>query len=101
MPQRYLDRHRGLGWAGGYIGSGVAASNLAGRTLRDLVLERNTDLTRLPWVGHRARDWEPEPLRWIGTHLVYGLYRGADRREASRTLETSTLAELATKLAGR
>lgn len=100
-PSVYLDRTSGLGWAGGYVGSGVATSNLAGRTLRDLVLERNTDLTRLPWVGHRARDWEPEPLRWIGTHLVYGLYRGADRREASHTLETSTLAELATKLAGR
>ena len=61
-----LDRDTGLGWAGGYVGDGVSTTNLAGRTLRDLVLQRETDLTRLPWVGHRSPRWEPEPLRWLG-----------------------------------
>jgi glycine/D-amino acid oxidase-like deaminating enzyme len=61
-----LDRRTGLGWAGGYVGDGVATSNLAGRTLTDLVLDRDSDLVRLPWVGHRSRRWEPEPLRWLG-----------------------------------
>ena len=61
-----LDRATGLGWAGGYVGDGVGTTNLAGRTLRDLVLGRDTELTRLPWVGHRSRRWEPEPLRWLG-----------------------------------
>ncbi len=61
-----LDRGTGLGWAGGYVGDGVATSNLAGRTLTDLVLRRDTELVRLPWVGHRSRRWEPEPLRWLG-----------------------------------
>jgi glycine/D-amino acid oxidase-like deaminating enzyme len=56
----------GLGWGGGYVGDGVAASNLAGRTLADLILGVDSDLTRLPWVGHRSRRWEPEPLRWLG-----------------------------------
>ncbi|WIM98860.1 FAD-binding oxidoreductase [Actinoplanes oblitus] len=56
----------GVAWAGGYVGDGVAASNLAGRTLTDLILGHDTDLTRLPWVGHRSRRWEPEPLRWLG-----------------------------------
>ena len=56
----------GVAWAGGYVGDGVAASNLAGRTLADLILGRSTDLTGLPWVGHRSRRWEPEPLRWLG-----------------------------------
>ena len=23
-------------------------------------------LTDLPWVGHRSKSWEPEPLRWLG-----------------------------------
>ena len=50
-----LDRSTGLAWAGGYVGDGVSTTNLAGRTLRDLVLRRDTDLTRLPWVGHRSR----------------------------------------------
>ncbi|MGW0712587.1 NAD(P)/FAD-dependent oxidoreductase [Streptomyces sp. NPDC002643] len=30
-----LDRATGLGWAGGYVGSGVATTNLAARTLRE------------------------------------------------------------------
>ena len=49
----------GLGYAGGYTGHGVATSNLAGRTLRDLVLRRDTDLTTLPWV-----DWRVAGGRW-------------------------------------
>jgi glycine/D-amino acid oxidase-like deaminating enzyme len=60
------DRHTGLASAGGYLGDGVATTNLAGRTLRDLVLGRDTELVRLPWVGHRSPAWEPEPLRWLG-----------------------------------
>jgi hypothetical protein len=80
----------------------VTTANLAGRTLRDLVLGEPTALTRLPWVGHTARDWEPEPLRWIGAQLVYGLYRAADRREqAAGSGRTSVLATAASLLAGR
>lgn len=60
------DGRAGVGWAGGYAGDGVAATNLAGRTLADLALGRSTPLTRLPWVGHRSPRWEPEPLRWLG-----------------------------------
>nr|WP_296075892.1 FAD-dependent oxidoreductase [uncultured Actinoplanes sp.] len=56
----------GVAWGGGYVGDGVAASNLAGRTLADLILGKESDLTSLPWVGHRSRLWEPEPLRWLG-----------------------------------
>ena len=36
-PRSPTTRASGLGWAGGYTGHGVAASNLAGRTLADLV----------------------------------------------------------------
>jgi hypothetical protein len=78
-----LDRTTGLGTAGGYVGSGLTTTHLAGRTLADLVLERDTGLTRLPWVGRRVRRWEPEPLRWLGVHSMYALYRMADRRETS------------------
>jgi len=60
-----LDRRSGVGWAGGYVGDGVSTSNLAGRTVTDLVLGRDTDLVHLPWVGHRSRKWGPEPLRWL------------------------------------
>jgi glycine/D-amino acid oxidase-like deaminating enzyme len=101
-----LDRGTGLGWAGGYVGSGVATANLAARTLRDLVqLDSGqggrTELTGLPWVGHRVRRWEPEPLRWLGVHGLYAAYRAADRQEARGRAETSRVARLADRVAGR
>jgi glycine/D-amino acid oxidase-like deaminating enzyme len=72
----------GVGWAGGYTGHGVAAANLAGRTLADLVAAEPSPLTALPWVGHRSRSWEPEPARWAGVHGLYALYRLSDRLES-------------------
>ncbi len=82
-PHVTYDRTAGVASAGGYVGDGVATANLAGRTLADLILGRDTDLTRLPWVGHRSRRWEPEPLRWLGVRLVAGAAARADRAEAS------------------
>lgn len=96
-----LDPRTGLGWAGGYVGHGVATANLAGRTLRDLVLGRDTELTRLPWVGRRVRGWEPEPLRWLGIRGLYVAYRAADRREDAGTGRTSLVARAADLLSGR
>jgi glycine/D-amino acid oxidase-like deaminating enzyme len=77
-----LDRLRGVAWAGGYVGDGVATANLAGRTLAQLITGRESDLTHLPWVGHRSRDWEPEPLRWLGVNGGRLLLTHADRAEA-------------------
>jgi glycine/D-amino acid oxidase-like deaminating enzyme len=77
-----LDRSRGFAWAGGYVGDGVATSNLAGRTLAQLLAGEESELTRLPWVGHRSRSWEPEPLRWLGVNGGRLLLTRADRREA-------------------
>ena len=96
----HCDRDSGLCWAGGYAGEGVAAANLAARTLRDLILDHDTELARLPWVGHRARDWEPEPLRWLAVQTVYGAFRAADALE-DRTGRPSRLATAAGALAGR
>jgi glycine/D-amino acid oxidase-like deaminating enzyme len=95
-----LDKSTGIGWAGGYVGVGVSTSNLAGRTLCDLTLGRDTSLTRLPWVGRRVRRWEPEPLRWLGVRGMYGLLNAADRREARGTSRPSRLAALGYWLAG-
>lgn len=76
-----FDRATGLGHAGGYVGQGVTGSHLAGRTLADLVSGASTDRTRLPFVGHRWRRWEPEPLRWIGINLGRALAPLADSME--------------------
>lgn len=80
-PTVSYDRESGLGWAGGYVGEGVAAANLAARTLTDLILGRDTECSRLPWVAPMERDWEPEPLRWIGVNAVYESLRRADAAE--------------------
>ncbi|MFF4031945.1 NAD(P)/FAD-dependent oxidoreductase [Streptomyces sviceus] len=102
-----LDRSTGIGWAGGYVGSGVATANLAARTLRDLVQQDSgqggrTGLTELPWVGHKVRRWEPEPLRWLGVQGMYATYRAADRRElTSHSAQSSRLARWADRIAGR
>lgn len=95
-----FDAASGLGWAGGYVGLGVSSSNLAGRTLCGLVLKRDTELARLPWVNRKVSPWEPEPLRWLGVHAMYQLYRIADRREAEGLAHTSRLARFADKLTG-
>ena len=76
-----LDRETGLAWGGGYVGDGVGTTNLAGRTLADLVLGRDTDLVHLPWVGHRSRRWEPEPLRWLGINVGLRAMNLADAEE--------------------
>jgi glycine/D-amino acid oxidase-like deaminating enzyme len=97
----HLDRASGLGWAGGYVGSGVSTSNLAGRTLRDLVLGHSTELTALPWVGHTSRRWEAEPLRWLGVHSLYAAYHAADLQESRGRATTSPIARAADRLSGR
>ena len=97
-----LDRATGIGWAGGYVGVGVSTSNLAGRTLADLALGRETDLVHLPWVNRKVRPWEPEPLRWLAVRGMYGLLNAADRREEqSRTSQTSRLARFGNWMTGR
>jgi glycine/D-amino acid oxidase-like deaminating enzyme len=98
-PSVGIDRATGLAWAGGYVGDGVTAANVAGRTLADLILGRDSPLTRLPWVQHRSRRWEPEPLRWLGVNLSVRAMRGADDVER-RTGRRSWRARAVMRLQG-
>lgn len=99
FPSVGLNRRSGLAWAGGYVGDGVTATNLAGRTLADLVLERESDLVHLPWVNHRSPRWEPEPLRWLGVNAGLRAMTGADAVEA-RTGRPARRARLAGRFVG-
>lgn len=99
-PSVGLDAGTGIGWAGGYVGDGVGASNLAGRTLADLVTGSDTALTRLPWVGHRSPAWEPEPLRWAGITAARWATTWSDVTER-RTGRSSRLADALAPLLGR
>ncbi|MER7330139.1 MULTISPECIES: FAD-binding oxidoreductase [unclassified Micromonospora] len=89
----------GLAWAGGYVGDGVGTSNLAGRTLADLIRGERTDLTALPWVNHRSPKWEPEPLRWLAVNAGLRLMFSADAAE-QRTGRASRRAALFARLLG-
>jgi glycine/D-amino acid oxidase-like deaminating enzyme len=96
-----LDPSTGIGWAGGYVGTGVTSTNLAGRTLRDLILKSASPLTELPWVNHRVRKWEPEPLRYIAVQAMYAAYYAADRAESRGRRSTSPIATMADIVSGR
>jgi len=94
------DRESGLAWAGGYVGDGVSTTNLAGRTLTDLILDRESGLLGLPWVQHRSPSWEPEPLRYLAASLATRVMRTADDEER-RTGSPSKKADLLMRLIGR
>lgn len=88
-----FDRSTGMASAGGYVGDGVATTHLAGRTLATLILADDQDqddqeLLTLPWVGHRSRRWEPEPIRWVGVNAARAAARRADHSETENDRES-------------
>jgi len=76
------DRDAREAWAGGYVGDGLSTTNLAGRTLAGLLTDSRSDLTALPWVGHRSPRWEPEPLRFAGANAGLVAMTSADLEES-------------------
>lgn len=97
-----MDRSARLLRVGGYAGQGVTAAYIAGEAAADLVLERPTPLTESVWVRDHPRQWEMEPVRWVGAQTLYTMYRMADRIEHRRGgPETSLVGKIADKLAGR
>jgi glycine/D-amino acid oxidase-like deaminating enzyme len=99
-PSVHFDAATGLARAGGYTGDGVALTNLAGRTLADLITGEDSELTRLPWVGHRSRRFEPEPLRWIGVNTGLHLAAAIDDRERRTGRPAAVLDRGLTRLTG-
>lgn len=95
-----FDPETRIGRAGGYVGAGVTPSNLAGRTLADLVLGNDTERTHLRWVGHISPQWEREPLRWIGINLARALAPMADNREFSTGKPSRVAGRLLSLLTG-
>ncbi len=85
--------------AGGYVGDGLSTTNLAGRTLADLVRGEHTALTGLAWVGHRSPDWEVEPMRFVGANLGMLAMEAADLEERA-TSRASVAARVMGPLTG-
>lgn len=89
-----------LAWSRGYAGDGVTFSFLAGRTLADLLVGATGERTEMPWVNHQSRLWPVEPLRLVGSRLVYWSFRRQDVAEekTGRRRSRTTLGE---RLSGR
>ncbi len=64
---------------GGYVGTGVAPSNMLGRLCANVVLDRKAPLVESPLVIQGWRKWEPEPLRWLGIRYVQVRLNQLDR----------------------
>ena len=60
----------GAVYAVGCTGHGVALTQMNGQILRDLVLERKTDLTDLWFVNRRTWPMPPEPIRFAAARTV-------------------------------
>ena len=61
----------GRAWAAaGYTGNGVGPSNMVGRTLASLALNRQDDSTRLAFVDAKTPRVPPEPFHWIGGEAI-------------------------------
>jgi glycine/D-amino acid oxidase-like deaminating enzyme len=84
-----VDQRTGLCSGGGYVGDGVALSNLVARTLTHQILNTGSPLTNSLLANHRAKQWEREPIRWIGINGLLKLTDYADKRE-HRTGKPST-----------
>jgi glycine/D-amino acid oxidase-like deaminating enzyme len=82
IPTMRYDRASGVATAHGYTGEGVAATNLGGRVLADLITGVDSDLTRLPMVGHHSRPWEPEPLRFLAARWLQHASLALDEKAA-------------------
>ena len=100
LPGLTFHRASGVGVFGGYVGTGVACANLAGRTMAELIADTETERTTLPWVGAIARRWEPEPLRWLGVRSSRRILRTADDREFRTDREARAAYRLSRLLRG-
>lgn len=99
MPTIAFDPRTNIATARGYTGNGVSTTNLAGRILTDLITGESSDLLALPCVNHRSRNWEPEPLRFIGIRAMVRSFAKLDAKaEATGTPPTgNSLAERLTR----
>jgi len=100
VPRVQFDRPSGVGALGGYVGEGVAAANLAGRTMADLVTGEDTDRASYPWVGHESRRWEPEPFRWLGVRSSRSILGRADDHEYAKNTEAKAAYKISQFLKG-
>ncbi len=83
-----LDLAPAMGYAGsknliyslGCCGHAVSMTHLNGQTITDLILERETELTRTFFVNRRTIPYPPEPFRTATVNSIVGFMRWEDRK---------------------
>jgi hypothetical protein len=56
--------------AAGYTGNGVGPSNMVGRSLASLALDRRDGHSRLAYIDPSPRRVPPEPFHWLGGETI-------------------------------
>ncbi|RCG19764.1 FAD-dependent oxidoreductase [Streptomyces diacarni] len=67
----------------GFNGNGIAATHTGGKVLRDLVLGKDSEFSRLLYVDdaqRSARDFPPEPLLYVGARATTRLMEWKESR---------------------
>lgn len=77
-PTVDFDAEQKIGRIYGYTGRGVSTSNLCARLLTSLMLDKPSDLRRLPIAQRRSPNWEPEPFRWAGIRYIQDAFKRMD-----------------------
>lgn len=76
-----LNGHPRIHYGLGYSGNGVGPSYLGGEILSALVLGQDNVWARSPLVRGPLGQFAPEPLRYLGVHLVRDAIRRQERAE--------------------
>jgi glycine/D-amino acid oxidase-like deaminating enzyme len=69
----------GIYYAYGYCGNGIAMSHTASKILRDLILNRDSEYTRLPLVNRQEARFFPEPVSWLAAQTATAALAAQDR----------------------
>lgn len=96
----YVRVSKNYGEMGGYAGDGVALSYLAAGAMADLILDKKSDRTQLPFVQWKNPQWEPEPLRWLAINGAIRLSSLADKEE-KRTKQPSGIMKILSSITGQ
>jgi glycine/D-amino acid oxidase-like deaminating enzyme len=72
----------GVFYGYGYCGNGIACTHAASKSLRDLVLEQDTNYSNLLFVRGKERGFPPEPLSYVGAGALSRLLAWQDRHPA-------------------
>lgn len=91
----YLAGRRHIVFGVGWSGNGVGPSVLGGRILASMALGRRDEWSAHPLIGRSAGRFPPEPIRFLGAHVVRAAVAAKERAEARDQAPTWLAVKLA------